>query len=777
MSPRSKGPFTLAADQSAALLLSDPDVPHALPPAPAGPGPAQGTAAGGSSGRRTIRVALAGNPNSGKTTLFNALTGLHQKVGNYPGVTVEKKEGSLSVHGVELQLLDLPGTYSLNATSDDERVVRDALLGLLPGEPPADMVLVVVDASRVERHLFLATQVLDLGVPVVMALTMNDEARQQKRAVDPALLAAEVGVPVVEVHAARGLGIGALKQALLDAVGRVPAAPPWSMGDAVLGAVDRLAANIGKQRPAPTGFLRQAAWQLIIGSGEEHPLAALPGIRELAAQLRAELEASGVRWREAEARGRYAWIKQAVQGASVPNPAYKPSRSDRVDSVVTHPVWGLVVFVAVMGIVFQSIFTWAAPFMDFIDQAFTRLADAAGAALPAGPLSGLLTDGVIKGVGAVVIFLPQILLLFLFIALLEDSGYLARAAFLMNKHMRRAGLHGRSFIPMMSGFACAIPAIMATRTIPDKRDRLLTMLVVPLTSCSARLPVYTLMIAAFIPAIPLFAGFTLQGAVLWGAYVFSLLSAVAAAFVLRRTVPELRGKPQPFILELPPYRWPHWKTVLLSMWERGKLFLTQAGTVILSINIVLWFLASFPVDHAAQAQYEAQKAQARATLSGAALDTQLAALDADEQGALLRGSLAGRLGHLIEPAIKPLGFDWKIGIGLIGAFAAREVFVSTLAVVYNVGGNADEHSDSLIHTLQKEVNPQTGRAVYSPLVALNLIIFFILACQCMSTIAVVKRETGGWKWPLFMLGYMTALAWVVCFAFYQTATRLWPGAA
>jgi ferrous iron transport protein B len=728
---------------------------------------------------RRVRVGLAGNPNSGKTTLFNALTGLHQKVGNYPGVTVEKKEGLVTHGAVELDLLDLPGTYSLNATSEDEKVVRDVLLGLLPGEPAVDMALVVIDASRIERHLFLATQVLDLGLPVVVALTMNDEARKQRRAADAALLGDQLGVPVIEVHAAYGKGIPELKQALVDALGRVPAAPPWSLGDQVLHSVERLAANIGAQRPAPQGFLRQAAWQLLLGgtAAEEHPLGALPGIRELAEQLRSELEASGVKWREAEARGRYAWIKQAVQGASVPNPAYVPTKSDRADSVLTHPVWGLAVFVAVMAVVFQSIFSWAGPFMDAIDGAFSWLGGLVASAVPAGPLQGLLVDGVIGGVGGVVIFLPQILLLFFFIALLEDSGYMARAAFLMNRHMRRAGLHGRAFIPLLSGFACAIPAIMATRSIPDKRDRLLTMLVVPLTSCSARLPVYALMIAAFVPAVGVGLGFTTQGIVLWGAYVFSLLAAIAAAAVLRRTVPELRGPAQPFILELPPYRWPHWKTVLLSMWERGKLFLTQAGTVILAINIVLWFLLHFPVNQSLEADYAAQRSAVEASgVTGEALAVQLADIDNAEQGAVLRHSFAGRLGHLIEPAIAPLGFDWKIGIGLIGAFAAREVFVSTMAVVYSVGADADETSETLMERMRSEVNPATGKPVYSMIVAINLILFFILACQCMSTIAVVKRETGGWKWPLFMVGYMTLLAWGVCLVFYQVATRLWPDA-
>jgi ferrous iron transport protein B len=418
---------------------------------------------------------------------------------------------------------------------------------------------------------------------------------------------------------------------------------------------------------------------------------------------------------------------------------------------------------------FQSIFTWATPFMDAIDGAFIWLGDAVAAALPAGPLASLLVDGVIAGVGSVVIFLPQILLLFLFIALLEDSGYMARAAFIMNRHMRRVGLHGRAFIPMLSGFACAIPAIMSTRTISDPKDRLITMMVVPLTSCSARLPVYALMIAAAIPPVALWGGFTAQGAALWGAYAFSLVAAVSMAFLFRRTL--LKGAPQAFIMELPPYRLPSIRTVLTTMWERGKLFLTQAGTIILGISIVLWFLAQFPAQPQVRAQYDAERAAATATLSGEALDARVAELDNTEQGALLRGSYAGRMGRVIEPLIAPLGFDWKIGIGLIGSFAAREVFVSTMAVVYNVG-EADETSKGLIEAIRSDINANTGKPLFTTLVAINLMLFFILACQCMSTVAVVKRETNSWKWPLFMLGYMTALAWIVCFAVYQIGTRL-----
>jgi ferrous iron transport protein B len=723
---------------------------------------------------RELRVALAGNPNSGKTTLFNALTGLRTKVGNYPGVTVEKKEGLL-LHGRQtFRLIDLPGTYSLSAASEDERVVRDVLLGVLPSQPPVDLVLLVVDASHLERHLYLATQVLDLGLPVVVALTMNDEARYLGRAVDPSVLSRQLGVPVLEVVAPRGHGVQELKDALGHAIGAVPTALPWRIGDMFLTFIDRLAFQMGQTLAAPLSFRRYIALQMLLESRSEHPLLHLEGVCEMVVEMRRELDASGIRWREAEARGRYDWIRDASRDARAAA-GYRATFSDRVDRVLIHPLWGMLIFVAIMAVVFQAVFSWATPFMDAIDAGFSAIAAGLEGALPAGPLQGLLVDGVVAGVGSVVIFLPQILLLFLFIALLEDSGYMARAAFLMNRHMRRVGLHGRSFIPMLSGFACAIPAIMATRVISDPKDRLITMLVVPLTSCSARLPVYALMIAAAVPATAIAGGFTAQGLALWGAYAFSLLAAVAAAYVMRRTV--LKGEPQAFILELPPYRLPDWKTVLASMWERGRLFLTQAGTIILCISILLWFLASFPVDRAAAGAFEMQRSQARASAADEALlGTQLAAIDNEEAGQKLRTSFAGRLGRLIEPAIAPLGFDWKIGIGLIGSFAAREVFVSTMAVVYNVG-DADETSGSLLDALKKDINPRTGKPVFSLIVAINLMLFFILACQCMSTVAVVKRETASWKWPLFMVGYMTALAYVVCLVFYQVASRLWPGSA
>jgi ferrous iron transport protein B len=440
---------------------------------------------------------------------------------------------------------------------------------------------------------------------------------------------------------------------------------------------------------------------------------------------------------------------------------------------LTHPVWGLAIFAVIMAVLFQSIFSWAGPLMDLIDGGFAWLGSTLSAMLPEGPLRGLLVDGIVAGVGSVLIFLPQILLLFLFITLLEDSGYMARAAFMMHKHMRRSGLHGRSFIPMLSGFACAIPAIMATRSIPNQRDRLVTMMAVPFISCSARLPVYALMIACFIPAFPIFAGFTLQGAVLWSAYIISVLAAIGTAFLLRKTI--LRGENSPFVMELPPYRIPSWRNVLVGMWERGKLFLTQAGTVILCLSIVLWFLANYPRQPLVEAEYAQLRSSATGNISdGESLDARLAEIDQLESAAKIQGSFAGQLGHLIEPVIRPLGFDWKIGIGLIASFAAREVLVSTLAIVYGVG-EADETSETLQKRLLDERDPRTGKPVFNVLVAINLMLFFILACQCMSTVAVVKRETNSWKWPVFLVVYMTLVAYIVCLAFYQIATRVWPG--
>jgi ferrous iron transport protein B len=735
--------------------------------------PRQARQAKGSLGRRQgeLRVALVGNPNSGKTTLFNALTGLHHKVGNYPGVTVERKMGGYRFGGGRYTLVDLPGTYSLNAESGDERVVRDLLLGLLPSEPLPGAIIAVVDASHLERHLFLATQTMQLGIPVVIALTMVDEAKRNGRLVDAAKLSAELGVPVVPVVAPAMKGIDDLRRAVALVATDPPPEFPWALSTQIMDAVDGLT-ELTPQLDAPIGVRRHLALQLLLDERGEHPLSRQPAIRTIAAALRTELDGMGLDWRSEDARARHGRTGAiAARALSTPE-AYKRSRSDMVDSILTHPLAGLTIFVVVMAVVFQAVFSWAPPVSALLEQAIAWIGQALTAVLPAGPLQSLLVDGIIGGVGAVIVFLPQIAMLFLFLALLEDSGYMARAAFLMNRHMRRAGLHGKAFVPLLAGFACAIPGIMAARTIAEPRERLVTMLVVPLISCSARLPVYTLMISAFVPPTRIIGALTWQGLVLVSAYMLSLAAAITAAWVLRKTV--LKGETQPFILELPPYRMPNWRTVLSVLYTRAGVFVTQAGTVILAINILLWFLVAFPVNDQQVAQFDAQRAQIRATMPAAQQAPQLAEVDRSQATARLSNSFAGQMGHAIEPVIRPLGFDWKIGVGLIASFAAREVIISTLAVIYGVGDAA--RSTSLKDAMRSDIDPRTGKPVFNLIVSLNVILFFILACQCMATVATIKRESNSWRWPLFLMGYMTILAYVSCLVFYQVASRLFPGA-
>jgi ferrous iron transport protein B len=720
-----------------------------------------------------LRVALVGNPNSGKTTLFNALTGLRQKVGNYPGVTVERKLGGYRFDGNRYTLVDLPGTYSLNAESGDERVVRDLLLGLLPSEPLPAAIVAVVDASHLERHLFLATQAMQLGIPVVIALTMVDEAKRHGRVVDAAKLSAGLGVPVVAVVAPSMKGIDTLRRAVAQAAADPPPESPWALSPQLLDAVDGLT-ELLPQLDAPLGVRRHLALQLLLDERGEHPLSRQPALRTVAAALRSELDSSGFDWRSDDARSRNSRAGEiAARALSTPE-AYKRRRSDVVDAIVTHPLAGLAIFVAVMAVVFQAVFSWAPPISAMLERAIAWAGHALAAALPAGPLQSLLVDGVIGGVGAVIVFLPQIAMLFLFLALLEDSGYMARAAFLMNRHMRRAGLHGKAFVPLLAGFACAVPGIMAARTIAEPRERLVTMLVVPLISCSARLPVYMLMISAFVPPTHIVGAFTWQGLVLVSAYMLSLVAAITAAWVLRKTL--LKGETQPFILELPPYRMPNWRTVLGVLWTRAGVFVTQAGTVILAINILLWFLVAFPVNARQAALYDAQRVQIRVSALGAEQQAaELAAVDRSQATSRLSNSFAGRMGHAIEPVIRPLGFDWKIGVGLIASFAAREVIISTLAVIYGIGDSAGPVT--LKDAMRADINPRTGKPVFNLIVSLNVVLFFILACQCMATVATVRRESNSWRWPLFLIGYMTVLAYVACFVFYQVASRLFPGAA
>ncbi|MEE8311072.1 MAG: ferrous iron transport protein B [Candidatus Binatia bacterium] len=735
-------------------------------------------------------VALAGNPNVGKTTVFNQLTGLRQKVANYPGVTVERKDGSfVAADGRHVDVVDVPGTYSLNPRSLDEEVAYRVLIGAIEGARRPDLVVCLVDASNLERNLYLASQVMDLGIPAIIALNMMDAATAEGLEVDVAGLAEELGVPVIPLVASKGQGIAELRAAMS---GALPTAPPrrWTLDGPLAEHVDELAARLAVELPELGAEQRFSdALRALVNEGASffethHTPAFWCAVRE----ARADLERAGVEYQRAEIVARYRWLAD-VSGRVVSRRHRRElTWSDSTDAVLTHRVAGPLIFFAVLGLIFQSVFAWAVPFMETIDGAVIAVGDLVTATMPAGPLRDLFVDGVIAGVGAVVIFLPQILILFFFLGLLEDTGYMARAAFIMDRVMRRIGLSGRSVVPMLSGFACAIPGIMAARTIENERDRLVTILVLPLMTCSARLPVYALLIAAFIPADRMFGLFGYQGLTLLVMYALGVLLAIAAAWGLRRFV--VRGERSLFVMELPPYRLPRLRDVVWRMIERSRLFLARAGTIILAVSIVLWFLASYPKvepsaeitrARAAVEQDYAQRSARVGEQGGAAADAlaaaadardaELAALDGRQGAEALAGSAMGRLGHFIEPVIRPLGYDWKIGVALLASFAAREVAVSALGTIYSVQ-DADEGSSRLMDRLRADVDPVTGRPVFTTLVALSLMIYFVIACQCMSTVAVVKRETNSWRWPIFMLTYLTVLAWLAAFVTFQGGRAL-----
>ena len=673
-------------------------------------------------------VALAGNPNVGKTTIFNRLTGLRQRVGNYPGVTVERKLGSLETPaGNKMTIVDVPGLYSLRATSLDEEIACRVLEGSLEGEQEPDLIVVIVDASNLERNLYLASQILDLGRPTVVVLNMVDTARASGVEVDVVALERELGVPVIRTVASTGEGISDLKTALAAPL-PTPAERTWRLPEAVEERVSAIAAELASKKPQWSNGRRFAmALRGLLGDDSATPIEAE------VARARADLEAEGGPWRQAEVLGRYGWLTPLVGRVVKQSESEERSVSDRLDAVLTHRIAGPAIFVAILALIFQSVFAWATPLMDRIATSTATLGDLVGTTLPDGLVRDLLLDGVIAGVGAVVIFLPQILILFFFLAILETTGYMARAAFIMDRLMKRVGLSGRSVVPLLSSFACAIPGIMAARTIDNQRDRLVTILVAPLMTCSARLPVYTLLIGAFIPPVALLGFIGSQGLTLLVLYLLGIGFAAGAAWALKRFL--VRGETSLFVMELPPYRLPRPRDILWRMIERSKVFLTRAGTIILSISIVLWFLASFPRTSS----------------------------DPTEQ---LEASFIGQVGHAIEPAIRPLGYDWKIGVAIVASFAAREVAVSALGTIYSIG-DADETSEPLRERLRDDIDPRTGKHVFTPLVAVSLMVFYVLACQCMSTVAVVRRETASWRWPFFLIAYMTGLAWIAAFLTYQ----------
>ena len=709
-------------------------------------------------------VVLTGNPNSGKTTVFNALTGLRAKVGNYAGVTVERKEGRLLHAPTEIKVIDLPGTYSLSPQSLDEQISRDVLLNRLAELPAPSLVVVVVDASNLQRNLYYATQVVELGYPTLIALNMVDVAEDNGHEINAEKLTASLGVPALPVVASSGRGMPELRQKIISTLAdktiETVTAPPKQFYILPVAFVKEAAIIAALLNAHFRERRRQAAAEALLILSNEKALASslehYPApIQQAVDAARRRLDAAGVEWRSAAIEARYASVTAISNEAVTETRQEQETFSDKLDRVLTHKVWGTLIFVAVMALMFQSIFTFAQLPMRLLQDGIDVVGGMVGHAIPRGDLNSLLVDGVIAGVGSVVAFLPQILLLFMFIGLLEDTGYMARAAFLMDRLMSKVGLHGKSFIPMLSSFACAIPGIMATRTIESPKDRLVTILVAPLMSCSARLPVYTLLIGACIPDIRILGFLKLAGLTMLAMYLLGIIVALLMAWLFKKTL--LKGETPMLIMELPPYKRPLARVVLRHMWDRSKLFLTRAGTVILGINILLWFMAVYPRSAEVHRQFEVRRA-------AAAGDTNLlASIDNEEQGEKLRYSFAGRMGRAIEPVIKPLGFDWKMGIGIVTSFAAREVFVSTMATVYNVGNSESESSVANLQKTLREQKHADGTPVYTALTAVTLMVFYVFALQCVSTVAIVRRETNSWKWPIFQWVYMGVLAWGLAF--------------
>ncbi len=737
-------------------------------------------------------VVVVGNPNVGKTTLFNQLTGQNARVGNYPGITVERRIGSIRLDNhprfehdepVAIDVVDVPGAYSLSARSAEEQIAINAILGFA-GNPKPELAVVVVDAGQLTRNLYLVLQLVEMSVPVVVALNMIDEVAENPP--DPARVSDLFGVPCVATNARRGEGIRELRRAIAEAIdapprGRVELRYP----SALRRDVDRVADALPREwRSSVERDRALALWALTSVEPDDELVDIDDKLRERCQDVQDAADGRDIDHEVIATR--YAFLDQHARELYHRADIHPPKHrlSERIDKVMLHPVFGFLIFVGTMLVIFQALFSWADPAISLIEDGFTALQHLATNHLPAGIGRDLLTEGVIGGVGNVLVFLPQILLLFLFIGILEDSGYMARVAYLMDRVMKALGLHGRAFVPMISGFACAVPAILATRTMERRRDRLLTMMVIPLMTCSARLPVYTLIIAALFPPMHIFGWLPVQGLLMVAMYLFSVLITLVAAAVLGRTA--IKGRRIPLILELPPYRIPNLRGTLRMMWERSTLFLKEAGTIILACTIVLWALLSFPkapsktdaggtkavaaavggspvarTDKADLAGKSLDKAQPQAAPGKPAQNPQAA-----EEAHALAVSYGGRLGHFIEPALKPLGFDWKIGVGIIGAFAAREVFVSTMGLVYGIGKVDNDDAAPLRDQIRAETRAD-GKPVYTPLVGLSLMIFFALACQCMSTLAVVKRETRSWRWPAFMFAYMTTAAWIASFLVYQ----------
>jgi ferrous iron transport protein B len=700
-----------------------------------------------------IVVALVGNPNAGKSSLFNALSGLRQHVGNYAGVTVELKTASVVRDHIHFEIIDLPGTYSLAPRSPGEMVAVDLLLGRA-GQRRPDVIVNVLDASNLDRHLYLTSQLFELGIPVILAVNMTDIAESNGLKLHLAELSRILAAPVVGLQANRGIGIDELWRTLRK-TGPAPLAP--MLPPAV---VDETAALQQLLPGVPEFLVRRIL--LDVGGFAERSVPAAAQHADAIAAARGRLNAAGFPIPAGEAKARFGWVRNIVS-AAVTKPAVRPvSRSDRIDRILTHRVWGTLFFLFVMAMLFQGIFAWAEPLKELLNVGPEAASKWLAEAMPAGPLRSLLIDGVIKGVGGIIVFLPQIAILYLFIAVLEDCGYMARAAFVMDRIMARCGLSGKSFIPLLSSVACAVPGILATRTIENRRDRLATILVAPLMSCSARLPVYALFTATFLTDG--FAWFV-PGLTLFGLYMIGFIAAPLVALLLKRTL--LRGEPPVFVMELPGYKRPSLRGVLRKVYDACWAFIRRAGTVILAVMILVWAVLYFPTGDGNGGSYPERIAVLEEAKDDAGANVLLAEWK--------RSSYLGRVGVALEPAVVPLGWDWKLAVATLASFPAREVIVGTFGLLYEVGeveaGDAaaedNEKGTALRDAMKRDWAGSPARGKYAVPVALSVMVFFALCCQCASTLAVIRRETKSWTWPVFTFCYMTALAYLGAMLTYQ----------
>ncbi|SEO16094.1 ferrous iron transport protein B [Mucilaginibacter sp. OK283] len=697
-----------------------------------------------------IRVALVGNPNTGKSTLFNILTGLNQKIGNFPGITVDKKTGfCLLPDGRTAEIIDLPGTYSIYPKSKDESIVFSVLADKAKDMVP-DLIVVILDASNLKRNLLLYTQIADLKIPVVVALNMIDVSEKAGIKIDVNLFAQKLGVPVVPISARKIKGIDQLKTTI-----------------AYANKVALQQDTIDVQAIAP-GLIAQIQNEYKIDNpyfalqlAHQHETLGFLTTRESerVEQLEKEHSFHSQKAQATETIARYNFINDLLYDTvKKPETAHDETVSNKIDKVLTHKIFGFIIFFAILLFIFQAIFSWSAYPQELIGDLFLWMQNSISKVLPAGPLVSLLVDGVLAGLSGVLVFVPQIAILFALISILEDTGYMSRVTFMMDKVMRKVGLNGKSVVPLIGGFACAVPSIMSTRNIENWKDRMITIMVTPLVACSARLPVYTLLIALVVPNRNVWWLFNLQGLALTAMYLLSIVSAITVAFVMKFILKAReRGY---FIMELPVYRMPRWKNVAFTMYDRSKTFVLQAGKVIIAVSIILWVLKSYgPGDKFAQIDKTYSQPRYTKTMTPDSLSKVIASEK-------LESSYAGVFGHVIEPVIKPLGFDWKIGIALISSFAAREVFVGTMATIYSVEGDADK-MESVQQKMHSATNPDTGKPVFTLAVAFSLMMFYAFAMQCASTVAVVYRETKNWRWPAAQFAYMTVLAYSASFIVYH----------